>query len=211
MKLNQPLVLLLLLFVYINTAGQKPEPAIHLKKGSIYTKPNLSPSYIDSFNKSVKRTNGNGFALLQFESIPTDAEKKLLAVNEMDLLDYIPDNAYTISFRGNINLSILKRLKVKALLHLEPEQKMHPAFTNGQMPSWAVKIPGTINVWISFPKTFSSTEVIAYLKEKNIDVLSSQHQQYRILEIRIAQSRLTELASFLLSNMFNRLHRKINR
>ncbi len=38
MKLNQSLVLLLLLFVYTNTSGQKPEPAIYLKKGHITEK-----------------------------------------------------------------------------------------------------------------------------------------------------------------------------
>jgi hypothetical protein len=72
---------------------------------------------------------------------------------------------------------------------------MNVFFAQGKIPSWAVKAAGTVDVWIRFPKTFSTTEVLDQLKQLNIEVLSLSYQTYGILALRIAPGKITELAS----------------
>ncbi len=57
------------------------------------------------------------------------------------------------------------------------------------------KDPGTVDVWISFPKSFSFETVNSELKKRNFDVISVFFKDYRILALRISQQRISELAS----------------
>jgi hypothetical protein len=52
----------------------------------------------------------------------------------------------------------------KSLFQLSPQQKMGEYFSKGLVPAWAVKVEGTVDVWISFPKTLDASVVIAALR-----------------------------------------------
>lgn len=196
MKLNRYLLGAALLFSCTISIAQKGSQGILLKTGAIYLTENITPSNLDSFNAKAVRYNRKTFALLQFESLPTEQIRKHLSSNGIELLDYIPHNAYTVSINGEAKINVLQNAKAKALLQPSPQQKMQTFLSEGTFPSWAVKVNGTIDCWIAFPKTFSGAEVINALKQNNIDVISLQWQSYRILAVRIAQGRLIELASY---------------
>ena len=196
MKLNRLLLTAVLIFSFIFSFSQKSSPAILLRSGAVQPGDNIRQSFLDSFNTKAVRFNNKTFALLQFQHLPSEEIKQQLSANGIELLEYIPHNTYTISINGDAKLNVLQNAKAKTLLHFSPQQKMQHYLAEGKFPSWAVKINGTIDCWISFPKTFSGTEVINGLKQNNIDVISLQWQSYRIIAVRIAQNRLAELASF---------------
>jgi hypothetical protein len=196
MKLNRFLLTAAFSFFCTILSAQKQPQPILLKSGSIQPTENIRQANLDSFNIKAARYNNKAFALLQFENLPTEEIKKLLSINGVELLDYIPNNTYTVSINGEAKLNVLQNAKAKALLQLSPQQKMQTVLAEGKFPAWAVKINGTIDCWISFPKTFSGVEAISALKQSNIDITSLQWQSYRIIAIRIAQNRLSELASF---------------
>src|SRR4029079_12965037 len=125
-------------------------------------------------------------AVLQFESLPTEAMKKHLSENGIELLEYIPDNAYTVTISGAPNLNILEAARARSIYQPLPEQKMETRLSLGLIPPSAIKIAGTVDVWVSFPKTFSPEDVVSNLKQLNIDVLSAQYQSYHILSLRVA-------------------------
>jgi hypothetical protein len=52
-----------------------------------------------------------------------------------------------------------------------------------------------VDVWISFPKTFSFEIVQQELQNKNFEIISTQYKDYRVLVLRVTVQRLTELAS----------------
>ena len=81
-------------------------------------------------------------------------------------------------------------------LNYQPEQKMHPAMAKGIFPSWAIKTPGMVDVWISFPKTISFEEIKSLLRQKNIEITSTEYSRYHIIGLRIIRQRLIEVASF---------------
>jgi hypothetical protein len=195
MKSNR-LALTAILLAFASMAGaQQSSHSLLLKNGAVTLSPNIRASFLDSFNARVLRYNNKAFAVLQFGSIPGETQKKILSANGIELLEYIPQNAYTISFSGNLNITVLQQAGAEALTELEPEQKMDAYFARGYIPSWAVKTEGTVDAWISFPKTITADEVIKNLRQLNVDVVSAQHQSYRILALRFATNRLRELAA----------------
>ena len=190
-----PLVATLFLFC-LNAFSQKDSAQLLLlKSGSFIPQKNISPSFIDQFNRKTQRVEGQSFAIIQFDNIPTDGERQKLLQAGIELIDYIPDNAYTVSIRTVLDANILLQSKARTVVVLSPQQKMFPNLARQIYPAWAVKIPGTIDVWISFPRTVSFETISEQLRQKNFDVISSQYKNYHVIALRIAQERLTELAS----------------
>lgn len=169
--------------------------AVHFKSGAVVPPQNVRQSFLDTFNASVARSENRALAVFQFQSLPAEGTRMALAKSGIDLLDYLPDNAYTVSFGGNLTPDLLKAVGVRSVFALVPQQKMEEHLSHGQIPAWAVKVGGTADLWVSFPKTFSAAVVSAKLKDLNFDVLESPYSGYRILQVRCAVSRLTELAS----------------
>lgn len=167
-----------------------------LRSGAVQPQKNITKEAVDSFNKNAGRIAGQSFAVIQFTHIPTAEEQKALAAAGITLLDYLPQYAYSVSIKGAASLAALQSAKAQALFRLSPQQKMQDIFAKGLVPSWAVKVAGTVDVWISFPKTIDAATVLAELKKANVDILSDEHKAYKILVLRIAQSRISEVASF---------------
>ncbi len=169
--------------------------SISFRNGALRPDTNIRQSFVDSFNKRAVRINNKSLVVLQFEKLPNENARKLLSANGIELLEYISGNAYTASVRGKLTAAGLRQAQARSIVELTPQQKMNSYFAQGKIPSWAVKAAGTVDVWVSFPKTFSVNEVLDQLRQQNIEVLSLSHQSYRILALRIAPNRLAELAA----------------
>lgn len=196
-----PLIAVLLFCAYSSFAQdpQKQQPddpyRLSLKSGSFVPQKNIVNSEISGLNKKAVRFAGKSYLIIQFENIPTENEKKQLHNEGIELLDYIPNNAYTATVTGSLNTTILNRVKARAIVELAPEQKMESSLANGVFPAWAVKAAGTVDIWISFPKTFSYEQVSAEIKLRNFNIISTEYQTYNIIGLRIATNRLKELAA----------------
>ena len=190
MKYNR-LLLLALLFVSITSISQ----TVQLRSGSFQPPANIRKEVVDSFNRVAAKINGQSFAVIQFSRIPTAAEQGLLMKSGIQLLNYLPPNTYTVSIKGKVSLAAIQAAGARSLFQLSGKQKMQHYFAKGVIPSWAVKTAGTVDVWISFPKTIESAAVIAELKRLNVTLLSEAHKQYGVLSLRIAASRIAEIAA----------------
>ncbi len=193
MKLNQSILLgLLLLFSIFSTAQNH---SIQLRTGSFTPGKNITQAFIDSFNQTLDRPDTKDFIIIQFEGLPGEETRKILLASGIELLDYIPNLAYTATVSGRLNHNFLQQAKVRSIFRLQPEQKMEERLARGHIPAWASKTGGTVDLWISFPKTILVAEVMSRLRERQMDVLSSQLSSYRILSLRISPVRIKELAS----------------
>lgn len=197
MKFNPIPLITVFLLVSISSIAQQTDQAylLHLRSGAFVPQRNITVDAIHTFNRLAPRAAGRSFAILQFERIPTESEKSLFSAQGIELLEYIPGYAYTVSISGALDPLFLASHNVRALVVPEPAQKMQTALAEGRFPSWAVKSPGTLDVWVSFPRTFSAAEVLTALRAAHIDIVSTVYQPYRVLAIRIADTRLRELAS----------------
>lgn len=193
MKLNQTILLGLLLLSSFFAAAQAPP--VQLRSDSFTPANKITQAFIDSFNSTLERPGSKDLLVLQFERLPSEESRKILSAGGVELLDYIPSLAYTASISGRLNYDYLLKAGVYALFRLSPEQKMEERLVRGSIPSWASKTGGTVDLWISFPKTFQVADVMSRLREKQLDILSSQLAQFRILSLRISPARIKELAA----------------
>lgn len=190
------LLLTLLLLLSFASFSQKKDFSILLKTGARNIPENVSKSFCDQFNATATRYKSKAYVLLQFHQVPSSAVRATLQQQGIQLHDYVPNYSYTATITGNLNESVLNKAGVRAVVVLAPQDKMHAALPKAPLPHWAVKVPGTIDVWIQVTKAFTVQEVTAALKEKNIDVIAGPLQQYGVLTVRIAANRLTELAAY---------------
>ncbi|MBC7874240.1 MAG: peptidase S8/S53 subtilisin kexin sedolisin, partial [Ferruginibacter sp.] len=165
-----------------------------LKTGAFTPEKNITADKLNHFNRNAARTSEKAFAIIQFEQLPTEDQKLQLKQSGIELLDYIPNNAYTATITGSLNETVLFQTKARAIVELTPAQKMHSSVSSGLFPSWAVKVQGTVDVWISFPTTFSYETVKRELQAKNFDIIADLYKDYNILSLRVASQRVFELA-----------------
>ncbi|MEI6948515.1 S8 family serine peptidase [Paraflavisolibacter sp. H34] len=184
---------MLVLFFYSSANAQKSERSLFLKSGKISQPAPFSQAVVDSFNKKAFRNN-KAFAILQFDHFLTEAEKKELADQGIDLLDYVPQYAYSVSIRKPLTFGQLKKLKATAMLQPAPKQKLDASLATGSYPMGAVKVAGTVDVLVRFPKSYSASAIRSALKGLNVELRSDKLFSYQIAEVRLASSRLDELA-----------------
>jgi hypothetical protein len=190
-----PLITGLLLLSFSSFSQQNAAFTVQLRSGQFVPEQNITEESTGRFARSLQQVHGKSFAVIQFNQIPTEAEKKELSDAGIELLQYIPDKAYTISISQSPDYTLLKRVNARSLFELTPQQKMHPAMAKGVYPSWALKKAGMIEVWISFPKTVSFEEIKKIMQENNIAITSADYKEYNVIGLQIPRMRITEIAA----------------
>jgi len=190
-----PFTILLCLFSFFSFSQKDTSSALQLRSGKIFTEKNITQENVKNFTEQLQKINGKSFAVLQFEQIPSESKKQELAASGIQLLEYISGNAYTICITKNIDYTILQRAGARSIFELSPVQKMHPAMAKGIFPSWAIKTPGMVDVWISFPKSLSFEDLQKLLSERNFQITTSDYKEFHVVGLKIAISRINDLAS----------------
>lgn len=156
---------------------------------------NITVAEVEQFDQSLTRINGEAYAVLQFEELPTEAIKLQLQQAGILLGEYIPNKTFTVTIKGTVNTILLQQVKARALFTLLPQQKMHPALANNILPSWAVKTPGYVDLWISFPQSVPYSTVKQYIADKGFEITNESLLAYQTLGVRVAVPQITELAA----------------
>ena len=196
MRLNPALLFICLLICSFTSFSQDGEKfRLLLKSGSFVPAKNIDDSTINQVSQRAMRSGGKSFVIIQFESIPGIEERRHLLEEGIELIDYIPNNAYTATVMGSLRSNALKRAKTRAIIELAAAQKMEPALFRGEIPSWAIKVPGTVDLWASFPRAFSYETISTTLKTKGFEIISADFKTYNVVALRITTNRIQELAA----------------
>jgi hypothetical protein len=189
-----PLLTACLLLVLSTSAQESRKSQLLLKNGAVVPEKNVSPDKINALEAKLAKTDGKSFFVIQFENLPSESERRRLLQGGIELLDYIPNNAYTATSNSKLSFELLQQVKARAVITLTPEQKMQPALAKGIYPPHAIKLAGTIDIWISFPKSFSYQLVSAALQQANFEIIGTKLIAYRIVALRVPIQRVQELA-----------------
>jgi hypothetical protein len=188
--------LLLTTLLISNVKGQqKRDFQILLKSGSFVPERNISSA--TGRSNAAFRLSDSGqksFVIIQFDDIPSQEERNALKQEGIELLEYIPHYAYTATIAAGSNPGALARTKGRAIVELNAEQKMPPGLANGNIPPHAFTGPTTVDLWISYPKSFTYDEIRAALGKLNFTVVSDEFKKYQILTVRIPAKELKRLA-----------------
>src|SRR6478735_9369125 len=104
MKIRLVLLITILVVASIHALSQQDSAyRLFLRTGSFIPQKNINLDFAQEFNRRISRIEGRSFAIIQFERIPTIEQRQQLLNAGISLLDYIPNNTYTVSIRGYMN------------------------------------------------------------------------------------------------------------
>lgn len=184
-----------ILFALPLAAQNDPGYTIFLKSGNYIPEKNITVAQLGEFNTMATRSADPVLSIIQFEKLPTELQKQELLQSGIRLLDYVPNNAYTAVITRSLQADQLQQWQVRSVAPLLPSQKMQPALAAGIFPAHAVKVRGTIDLWINYIATWSLENAVTELRKHNFDIQSTQFKAYRTIAVRISTNRVAELAA----------------
>lgn len=185
-------LLLLILLPGLLAAQAQPDYSIRLQSGKFIPTENRSSisKSADLFNQSLY--GGKYYVVIQFLSLPAQAEKDRMKAAGIELIDYIPNLAYTASLAGGFDMEFLRSFSIRSIFRFAGNHKAQPEVMSGAVPSHAIKLPG-----------FADLTVISYEKMDPVFVKSSldamgaiileDMPQFRSFTIRLPQYSLRSL------------------
>src|SRR5688500_2225084 len=135
------LSLLVLSVLTLTVYAQKNVMPVYLKHGTIHSYGQslqainpASPAYFPTVFE------GRSHVLVQFKQIPGNEQKKWLAEKGMELLDYIPENAFLAAVTTKIPVRVLEQAGIVAVFHLLADYKIDPLLFNNTAGEERLKV-----------------------------------------------------------------------
>lgn len=138
--------------------------------------------------------NGRHYVVIQFKNLPTQLQKDNLKAMGVELIDYIPNNAYTASVSADVNISDFKSSLFRAVFQFKPQDKAAPDMLNGNVPYHAIKMPGYADVDIIVYEKLKLADVQQALVFLNATVIQNV-PDFKMFTIRIPAANAQQLAN----------------
>ncbi len=188
-----PLFLSVIVLPLFITAQTGNDYSLYLKSGRLITADNFNTiSKTDEvFQKSL--FDNKYYVVLQFRSLPDQAIKDALQTAGVELVDYLPKNAFTAAVAKDVNLDLLKTFGIRSVIQLNEAQKTIPDILNNKIPSYAVKQAGTVDLNILVYTTITASAIQNTLAQLNA-VIVQEVPEFRMLTIRVPQGNMRKIA-----------------
>ncbi len=183
-------LLILLVFALSAAAQENNNYAIQFKSGVFTPDKNIIPARISFFNSQPKTTDSKNFLVIQFDAIPSEAEKQALKKEGITLLQYIPAKSYVCEIALPLSADVLKNHNARAIIVPGASQKTDPFLIN------RLDKNGEEEVLVAFYSSVNYDNSIDQLRTHGFAILSSEFKGYNLVKLRITLSRLEELAAF---------------
>lgn len=187
--------IVLLWFTHDLFAQKNSNYKLYLRNGTVEPEGNLSGNAIRAAFRANAPSETGRLVIIQFNSIPDERSVAQLKNAGIELLEYIPDNAYTTVLRAEPDVALLNSVNARAIIELSPAQKIHPVLTGPDIPAHVVTVPGKLDVNISYPRSMALVDVKRELERNHFEVLSERLRSYEILEVRLGRDSLQHLAA----------------
>jgi hypothetical protein len=109
--------------------------------------------------------------LIQFYDVVSAEQRALLAANGVELLGYIPRNAWLVRVTGPVDLAAPQFDFVRWAGPLQPGDKISPALSAGSVGSWARDESGRVTLQVLFFAGVDMDAAVALLAEQSGIVL----------------------------------------
>ena len=138
---------------------------------------------------------GKYYLWLQFQELPSEADKTRLTATGVSLYDYLPKNTFVASFPAAYNFEQLKSYKVYAVTRPLPHYKIDPLIYQPNDISWAVLNDSMRLVTVSFTPAFTKNEAAAALAAAEVSFTREADKESDALRMLVSVSNLQSLAS----------------
>ncbi|MEK7224645.1 MAG: hypothetical protein AAB221_03070, partial [Bacteroidota bacterium] len=155
---------LVLLFPLSLTAQVNPDYRILLHAGEFVPEKNIST--VSSASPVLQQSlfAEKYYITIQFLSLPDNAMKAQLKSAGVELIDYIPNNAYTAAVSANVNPDVFRSFPVRAIFQFTPTQKTNRELLDKQVPAHASAAAGYADVTITTYEKMPAAVISASLQ-----------------------------------------------
>ena len=143
------------------------------------------------FQKSL--FSGKHYVTIQLKTIPSQLLKDQLKASGIELIDYIPNYAYTAAVNPGVNVQALSAFPLRSIFQLNEKQKMHPALYRGEIPPHAVNQFGYVDVSVITYERISAAAVSASIQSVGGSILADV-PVFKTFRLRIPQTAVQMLA-----------------
>lgn len=188
--------LLLFAFVFLFASAQQKEKnySILFKSGVVQLLPNVdafsSKDDLNMFSDFAQRK----YVLLQFNSVPTTEERRIVEATGIRLLDYIPHFAFYASLPADLDPKVFASLNVRCLSEIKATYKLSPELNNNSIPQHAIKAAGTVDVNILYFNDVTRESVVNGLISNGAAVIKTS-ENLKTVTIRIKSDQIEKFVA----------------
>lgn len=153
----------------------------------------MKPMEIEQTSRAmVEQRRDRTYALLSFEQMPSEAQKKRLS-SYISFIQYMPEQSWYIQLNRTIPADLIESTAILAIHGIEEEWKLSPELDDPAMISWALKDAGNIRLRVSLLADANNPVLRSDLGIAGAFDLVVQGQS-DMLELTIAMSGIAKLA-----------------
>ncbi|MDB5192467.1 MAG: family serine peptidase, partial [Segetibacter sp.] len=194
MKSSILTALLTVLAIYTINAQPK-QSVLRLNNSQLQTQANISRFLWEQFTKESKAFKGKYFAIVQFNKTPGATQRNQLKQAGIELGDYIPDNAFSITLSKPVSKDVLITAGIQSIVQVPLQAKLSVNLLERRFPAWSVKQSGTVDVLVNISRLTSISDANSELEKEQYKIVDNKLSAYHILTIRLAQNKVSDLAS----------------
>ena len=166
---------------------------LRLKTGNVFLENNVMNIVEISKHEDSELINNNYYRIIQFVKIPSTAQKNALKRKGIELLNYLPDNAFYASISINADLSELKLVDAKSIVKIKSHYKLNSALANKKYPDWAMVSDDIIEISGVYHKNISEELIFERLEGLGTEIVIANES--KVVRFRVKVSKLEEIYS----------------
>jgi hypothetical protein len=185
------LTIIFLLSLPATLVAQTKEPySIHLKTGTLHPAANAKAWLQQS--AIARQANVPVQVLVQFQTLPTEAQKKQLKDRGIILQDYINGNAFTAIVSSSATEAVANEFPIRAIINTQPEWKAEPMLWKKIDAAPASEV----EVMVAFYKEVNVTELRSFVTTTGGVIEKTDFEKLHCYKIKITASKMRELAAW---------------
>lgn len=169
---------LLGLFLLVSTFATAQTPALNLVSGT-YTF-----SSTDDIRTTITSTEAS-HCIIVFKEIPTNETKRKLEQAGIQLMDYLPRNAYFATVNGQSNFNVLNTEDL--VVEIKPDFKLSSMLKRAEYPHWTLYGEGQIELIGSYFNNISLEALALQLAQQKVTIVNAMPNQRIQLRLDIEQ------------------------
>lgn len=186
-------LLLLLVFPTLIYGQADDSRTLMLTTGKIVPVENISQLNKQSEVFSKSSFEGKHYVVIQFSILPSQPEKDRLKAAGIELIDYLPYNAYTAVLNQNFNMASLQSSSARSVITFTPEQKAFADVLNGNALPHAIKQSGYVDVTILTYELLNRSQIVSAIAATGASIVE-EHAMFRNFIIRVPKNNVRQLA-----------------
>jgi subtilisin family serine protease len=152
--------------------AQSPTDSIvHFQSGDFLPVRNYKDVAANSSKLASALHQGKYYVVIQFERIPDQDVRAVLKSQGVELVDYIPSNAYTATIPATVNWLMLSNIKIRSVFSLSAKQKVSNLLYQDKVPAHAQQQAGYIDLSIITFDRMQASAIFSTLSNQGVTIL----------------------------------------